>query len=66
MAERYAQTKHIRSKPKRPNDRRNLRRAMKLLDEAGWEVNSDGIRQNAAGETLKIEMVVASILEELI
>ena len=48
------------SKPKRPNDRRNLRRAMKLLDEAGWEVNSDGIRQNAAGETLKIELLLDS------
>ncbi len=48
------------SKPKRPNDRRNLRRAMKLLDEAGWEVNSDGMRQNAAGELLEIELLLDS------
>ncbi|GAA6195723.1 extracellular solute-binding protein [Pseudophaeobacter arcticus] len=48
------------SKPKRPNDRRNLRRAMKLLDEAGWEVNSEGMRQNAAGEVLKIEFLLDS------
>ncbi|MFT6456695.1 MAG: microcin C transport system substrate-binding protein [Pseudophaeobacter arcticus] len=48
------------SKPKRPNDRSNLRRAMALLDEAGWDVNSDGIRQNAAGEVLKIEFLLDS------
>ena len=35
-------------------DRRNLRKAMKLLDEAGWEVGDDGKRRNAAGETMKI------------
>jgi microcin C transport system substrate-binding protein len=48
------------SKPKRPNDRRNLRRAMKLLDEAGWAVNDDGMRQNAEGEVLKIEFLLDS------
>lgn len=48
------------SKPKRPNDRRNLRRAMKLLDEAGWSVGSDGLRHNAAGEALKIEFLLDS------
>lgn len=48
------------SKPKRPNDRRNLRRAMKLLDEAGWAVGADGLRQNAAGEVLKIEFLLDS------
>jgi microcin C transport system substrate-binding protein len=26
-------------------DRKNLRRASKLLDEAGWRVNSDGMRE---------------------
>ncbi len=45
------------SKPDRPNDRRNLRRAMKLLDEAGWAVGSDGVRRNAEGETLKVEFI---------
>jgi microcin C transport system substrate-binding protein len=38
-------------------DRRNLRAASALLDEAGWTVGDDGIRRNAAGETLRMEMV---------
>ena len=38
-------------------DRRNLRRASALLDEAGWRVGDDGIRRNAAGETLKVEIL---------
>ncbi|CUH88130.1 oligopeptide ABC transporter substrate-binding protein OppA [Phaeobacter sp. CECT 5382] len=46
------------SKPKRPNDRRNLRRAMKLLDEAGWTVGSDGLRRNAKGDVLSLEFLL--------
>ena len=38
-------------------DRRNLRRASALLDEAGWAVGDDGIRRNANGETLKVEIL---------
>ena len=38
-------------------DRGNLRKASKLLDEAGWEVGSDGIRRNAKGETLKVDFL---------
>lgn len=45
------------SKPDRQNDRRNLRRAANLLDEAGWAVGDDGIRRNASGETLKVEFL---------
>ena len=45
------------SKATRQTDRRSLRSAMKLLDAAGWKVGNDGIRRNAAGETLKIEFV---------
>ncbi|KUJ76563.1 peptide ABC transporter substrate-binding protein [Ruegeria marisrubri] len=45
------------SSPKRPNDRRNLRKAMKLLDEAGWAVGDDGVRRNAQGEVLRIEFL---------
>ena len=45
------------SRPERQNDRRNLRKAMKLLDEAGWKVGDDGIRRNAAGQTLRIEFL---------
>lgn len=55
------------SKSQRPNDRRNLRRAMKLLDEAGWMVQDDGLRRNAEGETLKIEFLLDSpTLERII
>ena len=38
-------------------DRGNLRRASELLDEAGWEVGSDGLRRNAAGEVLRVEFL---------
>ncbi len=38
-------------------DRKNLRAASKLLDEAGWETGSDGLRRNAKGETLKLEIL---------
>jgi len=38
-------------------DRGNLRKANALLDEAGWTVGSDGLRRNAAGETLKVEFL---------
>ncbi len=38
-------------------DRRNLRRASALLDEAGWQVGDDGMRRNDAGETLTVEIL---------
>jgi microcin C transport system substrate-binding protein len=38
-------------------DRKNLRKASALLDEAGWIVGDDGLRRNAAGETLTIEII---------
>ena len=38
-------------------DRKNLRMASKLLDEAGWEVSSDGLRKNSNGETLDVEIL---------
>ena len=38
-------------------DRKNLSAASALLDEAGWPVGDDGIRRNAAGETLKLEIL---------
>lgn len=38
-------------------DRKNLRAASALLDEAGWVAGDDGIRRNDKGETLKMEMV---------
>ncbi len=48
------------SDPERLTDRRNLRRAMSLLDEAGWPVDASGQRRNAAGEALTIELPVSS------
>ncbi|MEM9577313.1 MAG: extracellular solute-binding protein [Pseudomonadota bacterium] len=48
------------SDPKRLLDRRNLRKAMKLLDEAGWPVDTDGKRRNEAGEALKITFLLNS------
>ncbi|MBO6774985.1 MAG: ABC transporter substrate-binding protein [Marinibacterium sp.] len=51
------------SKPKRLNDRRNLRTAMKLLDEAGWPVGDDGKRRNAAGELLTVTFLFNSSQE---
>ncbi|MFW8595443.1 extracellular solute-binding protein [Cribrihabitans neustonicus] len=48
------------SQASRPGDRKNLRRAMKLLDEAGWSVGGDGLRRNADGKVLKVEFLVDS------
>ena len=48
------------SNPDTLRDRRNLRQAMRLLDDAGWEVGDDGIRRNAAGETLKLNFLFNS------
>ncbi len=38
-------------------DRKNLRAASALLDEAGWAVGDDGKRRNAKGEVLKVEFL---------
>jgi microcin C transport system substrate-binding protein len=41
----------------RQMDRANLRKASALLDEAGWAVGDDGLRRNAKGETLRLEII---------
>ena len=41
-------------------DRRNARKAGKLLDEAGWPVGDDGVRRNAAGEPLKLNYLFSA------
>ncbi len=38
-------------------DRGNLRKASALLDEAGWQVGSDGLRRNDKGEVLAVEFL---------
>lgn len=44
----------------RLTDRRNLRRAMKLLDDAGWPVGAGGKRMNADGKPLTISFLFNS------
>lgn len=44
----------------RLQDRRNLRRANALLEEAGWVVGADGVRRDAQGQPLRIEMPFAN------
>lgn len=39
-------------------DRRQLSAASKLLNEAGWTVNAQGVRVNAKGEPLTIELLM--------
>ncbi|MCI2395454.1 extracellular solute-binding protein [Aliiroseovarius sediminis] len=41
-------------------DRRNARKASKLLEDAGWVVGGDGIRRNADGKTLQVEFLIFS------
>jgi len=38
-------------------DRKNLRVASALLDAAGWVIGDDGLRRNATGDTLKLEIL---------
>lgn len=63
------------SSAERQLDRKNLRKASALLDEAGWTVGDDGQRRNAKGEVLKLEIlndnpqferVIAPFVENLI
>ena len=44
------------NKPEK-TDRAAIRRASKLLDEAGWTVGPGGLRKNDKGETLTIEFI---------
>lgn len=50
------------SNPARLNDRRNLRKAAKLLDEAGWPVGEGNVRRNAQGQTLRVNIPYPSNL----
>ncbi|HBS50919.1 MAG TPA: ABC transporter substrate-binding protein, partial [Rhodobacteraceae bacterium] len=51
------------SSPDRLTDRRNLRQAMRLLDEAGWPVGDDGMRRNADGDPLRIRFLFNTAAE---
>jgi microcin C transport system substrate-binding protein len=50
------------SDPDSTFDRRQARRALRLLDEAGWVPGDDGLLRNAAGETLDVEFLNAGPL----
>lgn len=47
----------------RLNDRRNLRKASQMLEEAGWVVGDDGIRRNSKGEELQVDMLYPSNIQ---
>ena len=50
------------SNPDRALDRRQSRRALALLAEAGWTPGDDGLLRNEAGETLDVEFLNSSPL----
>ncbi|MEO0542210.1 MAG: extracellular solute-binding protein [Pseudomonadota bacterium] len=47
-------------------DRTRLREATRLLADAGWDVGDNGIRRNAAGEQLDLEILIRSSVFERI
>lgn len=54
------------SNPDRPTDRRNKRRALKLLEEAGWTVGSDGKLRNADGELMQFKIMLSGASSDTI
>ncbi len=52
------------STPEKAMDRKNLRAASALLDAAGWAVGEGGLRRNAKGETLNVEILEDSPMFE--
>lgn len=50
------------SNPDRTLDRRQSRRAIALLEEAGWVPGDGGLLRNAAGDTLDVEFLNSSTL----
>lgn len=44
-----------------PRDRRAMRQAAALLDEAGWKIGNDGLRRNAKGDVLRVEFLNDSV-----
>ncbi|MGP6087468.1 extracellular solute-binding protein [Antarctobacter jejuensis] len=56
-------TMHVSDASDSLPSRRTRRAATQLLQEAGWEVGSDGLARNAAGKTLKLHMLIPSNIE---
>lgn len=46
-------------------NRKNIRAAAKLLEEAGWTVGDDGILKNAKGEPFKFEILLVTGQDEI-
>jgi peptide/nickel transport system substrate-binding protein len=46
-------------------NRKNIRAAAKLLEEAGWTVGDDGILKNAKGEAFKFEILLVTGQDEM-
>lgn len=57
-----ARMSHVSDGARLP-DRRNLRVASRLLDDAGWEVGNDGIRRNASGQELALTFLIPSNID---
>lgn len=55
-------TPHV-SDPDRLTSRKNLRKALRLFEDAGWTVGSEGILANAAGEPLTLNFLFSSASE---
>jgi len=51
------------SKPDRLNDRRNLRAAARLLQDAGYTVGDGGVLRDANGQSLKLNMIIPSNID---
>ncbi len=51
------------SNPGNVSDRRNLRQASRLLEEAGWTAGSDGMRRNADGKTLAVNLLIPTNIQ---
>ncbi len=49
-----------------PTNRKNIRAAMRLLEEAGWTVDGAGVLRNAAGEPFRFEIVLTTGQDEMV
>lgn len=48
------------SNPKTVTDRRNKRKSLKLMQDAGWTVGADGLLRNSDGEAFEIQFMLSS------
>ncbi|UWQ10536.1 extracellular solute-binding protein [Aliiroseovarius crassostreae] len=48
------------SNPDKPSDRKNKRKALKLLEQAGWRVDDAGALRDASGNQMTLEFLLSS------